>query len=64
MASVPRTAVSPSAVRQSWTTTALLVPATVSNPKRVPRATLLATISATFGPGMRMSTAVASTKPR
>src|SRR5580704_19199388 len=46
------TALAPSTVSESWTTTALLVPATVSNPKRAPWATLLATIRAALGPGI------------
>jgi hypothetical protein len=51
-------------VSASWTTTPLAVPATVSRPKRVPCATLLATIRATLGPGITISSAVAATKAR
>ena len=57
-------AVAPSTVSARWTTTALLVPATVSRPNRVPWATLLATIRATLGPGIRIRTAEAATKAR
>ena len=46
------------------TPVALLVPATVSRPNRVPWATLLATIRATLGPGIRIRTAEAATKAR
>jgi hypothetical protein len=58
------TALAPSTVSESCTTTALLVPATVSKPKRAPWATLLATMSATLGPGITIRTTQASTKAR
>src|SRR5579862_6948111 len=54
----------PSAVKASWTTMAELAPATVSNPYRGPWATLLATISATFGPGISIRIATAPAKAR
>ena len=52
----------PAAVRPSCTTIAAAVPATVSNPNRVPQATEFATISATFGPGISIRMLVARMK--
>jgi len=51
-------------VRVRCTTTAVLVAATVSRPKRVPCATLLATIRATLGPGITIRITVAAMKAR
>jgi len=52
----------PSAVSMSWSTIAVAVPATVSSPYRGPYATLLATISATLGPGISINTVTAAMK--
>jgi hypothetical protein len=56
--------VMPSATTASWSAIAKLVPASVTNARRGPCARLLATKSVTFGPGIRISTAVATTKAR
>ena len=52
----------PNAATESCTIMPTMVPSTVTRPTRAPNARLLATISATFGPGTSIRSTVAATK--
>jgi hypothetical protein len=56
--------VMPSAVMARWMTMAELLPATVTRAARAPWARLVARISVTAGPGIRIRIVVARTKAR
>ena len=54
----------PAATTASWIITPILTPAMAVSPVRAPCVRLVPTISATFGPGVAISSAVAATKMR